>query len=60
MEKPQFLAQKTWGQMASRITPIKQTVQLFLKDEIQICGPVVSECYHLAGKQANKELVNDK
>lgn len=56
MEKSQFLAQKAWGQMASRITPVKQTVQLFLKDEIQICRPVVSECYHLTGKQADKEL----
>ena len=58
MEEPQFLAQETRGKVASCIAPAKQTVQLFVKDSIQIWRPVVSECYHLGRRWAEKELVN--
>ena len=55
MEEPQLLAQKTWGKVASCIAPVKQTVQLFVKNSIQICRPVVSECYHLGKRKAELE-----
>ena len=37
--------------MTSSVAPVQQAMELFFKCEVQIIGPIVSECYHLQEKQ---------